>query len=143
MYALTPEGFSHKLRLTVAYVRRVLDHYQSIRQTLREQLEPLALHEESRVAIFGTGEFAELVYLGVKELGIEEIDVFASGANDGSKFLGMSVRDIGSLDPSQYDRVLIARLGGPETTSAELCAQHIAPGKIVTFFSDGSAAGCT
>ena len=81
LYALTPEGFSHKIRLTVAYIHRVLDHYQNVRQTLREQLEPLALNAESRVAIYGTGEFAELVYLGLRDLGIEEIAVLKSVIN--------------------------------------------------------------
>jgi DNA-binding MarR family transcriptional regulator len=66
MYALTPSGFSRKIQLTVAYVHRVLDHYQEVRQTLREELQTVHLNEESRVAIFGTGEFAELVYLGLR-----------------------------------------------------------------------------
>ena len=42
LYNLTPEGVSHKLRLTVAHVRRTLNNYSQVRQTLREQLEPLA-----------------------------------------------------------------------------------------------------
>ena len=64
-----------------------------MRQTLRGQLEPLGLNEESRVAICGTGEFAELVYLGLKELGIDEIDVFASESPGGRRFLGLPARN--------------------------------------------------
>jgi len=64
VYALTPEGISHKIRLTVSYIRRVMNDYQTVRQILGQQLEHLSLHEESRIAIYGTGEFAELVYLG-------------------------------------------------------------------------------
>ena len=94
LYTLTPEGFSHRIRLTVAYIHRFLDHYQKVRRTLREQLEPLVLHEESQVAIYGTEEFAELVYLGLRELGIEEIDVFASEVQAGHRFLGIPGRDI-------------------------------------------------
>ena len=41
IYNLTPKGVSHKVRLTVAYIHRELDHYQKVRQTLREELEPL------------------------------------------------------------------------------------------------------
>ena len=52
IYNLTPAGVSHKVRLTIAYIHRFLDHYQEVRQTLREEMEPLALHEESRLAIF-------------------------------------------------------------------------------------------
>jgi len=36
VYALTPEGFSHKFRLTITYIHRVLGHYQTVRQTLRD-----------------------------------------------------------------------------------------------------------
>ena len=43
LYALTPAGLSRKIQLTAAYVHRVLDHYQKVRQTLREELEPLDL----------------------------------------------------------------------------------------------------
>ena len=60
IYALTPKGFSLKVQLTLTYVQRVLDHYGQVRQTLREQLEPLALNRESRVAILGTGELPDL-----------------------------------------------------------------------------------
>ena len=51
LYAITPEGFSHKLRLTVSYVRRVLNDYGKVRDVLRQELAPLALHQESRVAL--------------------------------------------------------------------------------------------
>lgn len=137
VYALTPEGLSHKVRLTVTYIHRVLDHYQAIRQTLREELEPLALHEESRVAIYGTGEFAELVYLGLREIGIEEIDVFAPGRLESSRFLAMPVRDVATLQPEQYDRVLVAVLGRPEGALAALKDRGADKEKVVTFFADG------
>lgn len=137
VYALTPEGLSHKIRLTVAYVRRFLDHYQKVRQTLREQLEPLALHEESRVAIFGTGEFAELVFLGLKELGIDEIDVFSTDAALMHRFLGMPVRDINALRARDYDRVLIASLNQPPNDDlVRILDGDGDPDKLVTFFTE-------
>lgn len=138
-YSLTPQGFSHKIRLTVAYIHRVLDHYQSVRQTLREQLEPLALNEESRVAMYGTGEFAELVYLGLREIGIEEIDIFGPTSTVGQRFLGLPVSDVATLESAQYDRIILALLGGSEQTQAELEQRGAAKGKLVTFFSDGNA----
>lgn len=139
VYALTPEGFSHKIRLTVTYISRVLDHYQAVRQTLREQLEPLALHEESRVAIYGAGELAELVYLGLKELEVEEIDIFAPGSPGGSTFLGLPVRDVGALQPERYDRVVVALLPWSNQATEELQERGIDPNQLVTFFPDGKA----
>ena len=135
MYNLTPEGLRHKIRLTAAYIHRFLDHYQRVRQTLRQQLEPLALHAESRVAIYGTGEFAELIYLGLKELGIEEIDVFGEADEAGGRFLGMPIRHSASLQPGDYDRVVIAFLGSSDGLHAELQQRGVAEEKLVTFFT--------
>ena len=109
-YALTPEGMTHKIKLTVLYVRRVMNDYQTVRQILGEQLEHLSLHEESRVAIIGTGEFAELVFLGLKEIRIEEIDVFSTNPGATNRFLGIPVQDISTINPQDYDRVLVASL---------------------------------
>lgn len=136
LYALTPTGFSRKLHLTSAYIRRTLDHYQKVRETLREELVLLGLHVESRVAVYGTGEFAELVYLGIRQFGIEEIDCYASDAPEDEKFFGMSVRNIGTLDPGQYDRVIVAFLSGQEESSVELMALGVTSKQLVTFFSD-------
>ena len=135
VYALTPSGFARKVQLTVSYVHRVLDHYKQVRRTLREELQTVALNEESRVAIFGTGEFAELVYLGLREMDVEEIDVFVSKASGNGRFLGMSVRDVGTLQPEQYDRIFVARLSSPDADCTELQELGVAKDKLVTFFT--------
>jgi DNA-binding MarR family transcriptional regulator len=137
LYTLTPEGFSHRIRLTVTYVYRVLDHYKKVRHTLGEQLEPLALNAESRVAIYGTGEFAELVYLGLRDIGIEEIDVFAQNSPATNKFLGMPVRDLSAMKPEEYDRVVVAILSGVDAVGTEFPELKGLPDKLVTFFRDG------
>jgi DNA-binding MarR family transcriptional regulator len=136
LYALTPDGFLRKVQLTLSYVHRFLDHYQKVRQTLREELAVQSLNAESRVAILGTGEFAELVYLGLKDLGIEELDVFAVNGLAGGEFLGMPVREFSALRPDQYDRIVVASLGGTEKQFRSLLASGVAPEKLVTFFND-------
>lgn len=139
LYTLTPEGFSHRIRIMVAYVHRVLDHYQQVRQTLREQLETLSLNQESRVAVYGIGEFAELVYLGLKELGIEQMDFFAPKVPAGHKFLGMPVYDAAGLEPERYDRVVIALLAGWEEPFNKLLEQGVSSANLLIFFADGRA----
>ena len=135
-YALTPQGIMQRVRLTVAYMGQFLSRYQTVKQILREELEPLALHAESRVAIYGTGEFAELVYLALKDLEIEEMDFFASATPDGSKFLGMVVNDLSTLKKDRYDRVIIAELSRIEEICAELRANGIDDSQMVTLFGD-------
>ena len=135
LYALTPKGMVRRLILTGTYVGRALDHYRRVKLILQEELEPLSLHAESSIAIFGNGDFAELVYLGLKELGIEEMDVFASESPDGSTFLGMPVRDVATLQPEDYDRVVIAVLGCPEAGRSRLQALGVPQEQMVTFFA--------
>ena len=134
LYALTPEGFTRKIQLTVGFVRRTLDDYQQVRQTLREELRPFALNEESRVAICGTGSFGELVYLALKEIGIEEIDVFVTDHSAEVVFLGMPVSHVSALEPQQYDRVLVASLKQTDRIYEEVLDQGVALEKLVTFF---------
>lgn len=138
-YTLTPDGFSHRIRLMVKYVRRFLDHYQKVRQTLREELEPLALNAESRVAVYGTGEFAELVYLGLKEIGIEELEIFDSQVTPGDRFLGMPVRDIEALRPDDYDRVVVAQVDASDSLYDLLRERQVDTQQIVSFFANGRA----
>ena len=132
LYALTPKGFTLKVQLTVSYIQRFLGHYQAIRQTLRQELAPLELHAESRVAIFGTGELAELVYLGLREAGIEEIDIYAPSNPANGKFLGARIRDVEASPPTYHDRVIIAALDGVEEKRAHLRGLGIPQDRIVS-----------
>jgi len=136
LYSLTPDGFSHKIRLTVDYVHRVLDDYQGVRNTLRQRLAPLALNEESSVALCGSGDFAELVYLGLQELGIEELDIFETDGRVGEKFIRIPVQDISTLQPGKYDRILVASLVDVEKICAKLKELGVTSEKLVTFFAD-------
>ena len=141
IYTLTPDGFLHRIRLMRRYINRVLNDYQKIRRSLREELEPLDLNPESRVAICGTGEFAELVYLGLRDIGIEEIEVFIANEPQGQKFLGMPVQDLGTLQPNQYDQVVVALLGGEEQIYQQLQLIGVGPGKLITLLADGKSKG--
>jgi DNA-binding MarR family transcriptional regulator len=136
LYTLTPEGASHRIRLMVSYVHSVLDRYRGIRQNLRDQLDPLALNEESRVAVYGTGDFAELIYLGLKELSINEIYFFEKTPKPGRRFLGTPVQGIDSINSYEYDRVVVAYLEPPDSLVVELEKKGVTADKLVRFFSD-------
>ena len=138
LYALTPEGFLRKVQLTLSYIDRFLGHYQKVRQTLREELAVQSLHAESKVAIYGTGEFAELVFLGLKELGVDEVNFFDDEGLPGSKFLGMPVQAISSFRPDQYERVVIAQVGDVGKPLLALFKIGAEPEQCVTFFNDAT-----
>ena len=135
MYNLTPEGLAHKLRLTTGYISRVLDHYQNVRQILHEQMEGLDVNEESRIAVCGTNEFAELVYLGLKEIGIGEIAFCSKGKAVGERFLGVPMEDVTKIKFEDYDKVVIAELHGSEALTELLLDLGVPEQKIITFFA--------
>lgn len=135
LYTLTPEGFSHRIRLMKGYVNRFLHDYNQVRQSLREQLDLLALNSESRIAICGTGEFAELVYLGLREFGIEEFAVFAAYDPRPAKFLGLQINDVTKLDPEHFDWVFIGQLQGTGTIRTQLQDRGVAAERLITFYN--------
>ena len=138
LYALTPKGFTRKIHLTVSYIHRFLDHYQTVRQTLRQELAPLDLNAESRVAIYGTGELAELVYLVLREASIEEIDIYGPSTPANGKFLGMWIKDIETSPPMDHDRVIIAALAGVEEKRTQLTGVGIPHEKIVSLLPEAT-----
>ena len=129
-YALTPAGVARKLHLTVAYIERFVDHYRRVRLLLREDLSQLPLNTESRVAILGTTEVAELVYLALKDLGVEDIEVFDTTPTV-TKFLGMRVQALESMVPAYYSKVVIAAAGNTDKLRGELAACGVSGSQIV------------
>lgn len=129
-YLLTPTGIAEKSRLTYEHMTYSLGLYRRARQTLRESLSHLPAQGVKRVALYGTGEPAELAYLTLKEFGLEPVGIFASEAN--GDFLGFPVRPIAELDEAEFDGVILATFDRPELHVAELARLNVPVDKILT-----------
>ena len=130
VYVVTPKGMSRKVQLTLSYIERFVDHYRRVRRMLREEIASLPLNAESQVALVGTSELAELAYLALRDLGVEEIEVFGvDGA--GPRFLGMPVRALESMEPSRYAKVVIAPPGGRSSWLQKLNSSGVSESQIV------------
>src|SRR6187455_709392 len=91
VYSLTPKGVSRKARLTYEFMKYSLDFYRDARQHLRRNLVH-AVAQRRRVAVYGTGDAAELVFLLIREMGLELVAVF-DGESD-RQFLGYPILPI-------------------------------------------------
>jgi len=131
VYIVTPAGFARKVSLTLAYVDRFLEHYRRVRVLLSEELGALSLNAESRIAIYGTDELAELVYLCLRDIGVTEIEVLGQQAN-GRRLLGMEVRSLEAMDAGDYTLVMLAFPTQAESKRASLIASGVPPAQIVT-----------
>ena len=130
VYNLTPAGVGRKAHLTLEYVDRVLDHHRRVRAILREDIDVAGLASNSRMAIYGTNDLAELMYLVLREMGITRIDFFDNGGK--KKFLGTPVRDLASIQPDEYGRVIVAFSSDIEARCAELHACGVATSQLIT-----------
>lgn len=129
-YLLTPTGIAEKSRLTYEHVAYSLNLYRRARQTLRESLSLLPQEGLKRIALYGTGEAAELAYLALKEMGLEPLGVFSQ--EGGGSFLGFSVRASAELADEELDAVVLASFDPPEQHLSELTGLGLPAAKILT-----------
>jgi DNA-binding MarR family transcriptional regulator len=74
-YYLTRQGFAEKGRLTAEYLRVSLDFFRRARRDCSELLQQCAARGWRRVALFGTGELAEIAVISATESAIEIVCV--------------------------------------------------------------------
>jgi DNA-binding Lrp family transcriptional regulator len=106
-YLITPRGIAEKARLTYEFMDYSLHLYGEVRQHLRAALRECAAAGK-RVAIYGSGEAAELAYLSLKESGLDPVAVFDS--EGGRDFLGMPVMPIAEHRTVDFDLIIVATL---------------------------------
>lgn len=106
-YLITPRGIAEKARLTYEFMDYSLHLYGEVRQHLRTAMQDCAAAGK-RVAIYGSGEAAELAYLSLKESGLDPVAVFDQ--TGGRVFLGMPVQPIADHASVEFDMMIVATL---------------------------------
>jgi hypothetical protein len=129
-YLLTPKGITEKTRLTYEFMQYSLFLYGQVRQHLYGVLEPHTHSGRSRIAVYGTGEAAELAYLSITELGLEMVAVF-DGAPEGS-FLGDTVRNIAEHQEVAFDLLVVATLHRDDAIVEELVRLGVPRERLLT-----------
>ena len=130
LYLITPQGIAEKTRLTYEFMDYSLHLYREVRQHLSEVLKPLAVDGEKRVAVYGTGEAAELAYLSLKEQGIEPVAIL--DGDGGGSFLGMPVHPLRDHDQIRFDLLIVATMEKPDGLVRELLCTGIPEEKLLT-----------
>ena len=123
IYSLTPKGMARKARLTYEFMKYSLDFYRDARQHLRRSLVQ-SVAQRKRVAIYGTGDAAELVFLLIRDMGLELVAVF--GLEQDGQFLGLPIREVADHVSVDYDVLVVAVLERPAGT-AKLLRQFGVP----------------
>ena len=129
LYLITPQGITEKSRLTYEFMDYSLHLYRHVRQHLSEVLKECQ-DGNQRIAVYGTGEAAELAYLSLKEQGLEPVAVFA--AQGGATFLGIPVRALDQHSLVNFDRLIVATLDKPDPVVKQLIRAGVPPQKLLT-----------
>jgi DNA-binding MarR family transcriptional regulator len=136
VYSLTPRGVARKARLTYEFMKYSLDFYRDARKHLRRSLS-VAVARQKSVAIYGTGDAAELVFLLIRDMGLELTAVFTPEGN--GRFLGLPVRPIAEQADVSYDVLIVAVLERPAGT-ARLLRQSGVPDEKILMLQPNAAA---
>ena len=128
-YLLTTRGIAQRTRLTYEHMTYWASLYRRARATLREGLTPFLARGMQRIALYGTGEPAELAYITLRELGVEPVGVY--DRTGGGMFLGHPVRDWRELPKEALDGIIVATFERPDAVMLELEALGVSPGTIV------------
>lgn len=129
LYLITPQGIAEKSRLTYEFMDYSLHLYREVRQHLTEVLRPCRDGGAQRIAVYGTGEAAELAYLSLKEQGLEPVAIFAAEA--GGTFLGMPIRGLEECRHIPLDRLIVATLDKPDALLKQLALAGIPSDKLL------------
>ena len=132
-YLITPRGLALKARLTMVFMEYSLDLYRDARRHLRRSLDG-QVERQKRVAIYGTGEAAELAYLVLRELGLEPAVVF--DVQGGGRFLGVTVWNIGEHEQVEYDALIVGTLDKAKKTAQELIRRGVPHEKLLLLRTD-------
>jgi DNA-binding MarR family transcriptional regulator len=137
VYSLTPKGVARKARLTYEFMKYSIDFYRDARQHLRRSLIQ-SVAQRKRVAIYGTGDAAELVFLLIREMGLELVAVFAPEPD--AQFLGLPITEVADHATIDYDVLVVAILERPAGTAKLLRQFGVPAEKVLMLRPDWPAA---
>lgn len=130
-YLITPKGIAQKTRLTFEFMEYSLSVFREGRNHLKRVLEPYATTPEARIALFGTGEAAELAYLCLRELALEPVAVFDANPHHARLFFGLQVLPIETSSEVTFDVLIVATFSDPSVLVEDLLMRGITREKMI------------
>lgn len=106
-YFLTPSGIAEKARLTVEFVGFSMEFYREARRQSAQVCRELSEQNLKTVALLGSGDIAEIVYLGIQEWDLTLLGVFDDGT-DKESFMGIDVQPAAALKLTDAAAIIVA-----------------------------------
>jgi DNA-binding transcriptional regulator LsrR (DeoR family) len=114
-YYLTPQGFAEKSRLTASYLAHSFSFFRQARAQCAALFTDAAACGQSRLALIGHGDLAEIASLVVREYPLEIVGIIAASAD--AEALKAESNGLG-----EFDAVVLTALVQPRETYAAAIA---------------------
>jgi len=109
-YYLTPHGITEKARLSYEFLEFSMKFYKEARKKSSQVCKDILETGNTEVIFIGSGDLAEICYLGVKEFGLNLIAVYDETAK--KKFMGIKIKSYSELSTTNDQ---------PPTTNYIIC----------------------
>jgi len=120
-YYLTPQGFAEKSRLTAEFLSQSFNLFRHARTEGHELFGRCRARGWNRVALYGTGDLAEIMTLSARDFAIELVAIVDDIAA-GGEYAGLPVvADIRC--PGDVDAVIICSISAPQQSYDEALAR--------------------
>ncbi|HJO95141.1 MAG TPA: hypothetical protein QF753_17225, partial [Victivallales bacterium] len=103
-YFLTSKGITEKVKLTYEFLEFSMQFYHEARKKSSQVCKEIADQNIKNIGLIGTGDLAEIVYLGIKEWNLNLTEVFDNSHNN---FLGHNVISFSELSCSSSDNLIV------------------------------------
>ncbi len=105
-YFVTPKGVAEKTRRLMAHMSNTLEFYQMSRSLLRQSLKALESTGARRIAIYGVGDVAEMVFVTLRHVGLDLVCI-ADDLHAGESWLGERVSSFQEMKLARVDAVVL------------------------------------
>ena len=112
-YAITPEGFTHRVRLTYDYMHSSINYFKDARKRIDDIYRQMIDSGAKNILIWGDGEIAELAYISMRGLPLKLVGVIDGNSKE-KGFFGHNIYSYEELPVLNYDAILIASFSNEE-----------------------------
>ncbi|OGV63232.1 MAG: hypothetical protein A3K19_13080 [Lentisphaerae bacterium RIFOXYB12_FULL_65_16] len=106
-YFLTPTGLTAKARLTLEFLDFSMHFYREARRRSSQVCRDLAESGVQEVAFLGSGDLAEIAYLGIQQWGLRLAAVYDEHADGKRRFMNIVVRPLAAVSEAAGGAIII------------------------------------
>tara|TARA_B100001142_G_scaffold309010_1_gene341084 strand:+ start:175 stop:900 length:726 start_codon:yes stop_codon:yes gene_type:complete len=130
VYYLTPNGFAEKSRLTAEFLSESFNLFRRARFESAELFSRCQSQKWLRIALYGTGDLAEIMVLSAKDYPIEVVYIIDNDSKE-KEFANIPI--INQMpDSKEIDAIVICSINGSQAAYDNAC-RKLSPEKVLVF----------